>query len=75
MNKGLLIVVAKQWYSDHNTLHLPMWEMTVTPKDLYRIVWILTIGDLVYYDQTTNGAVFKDLFGDENIGDDSVLWF
>ena len=58
VNRGLLIAVVERWHSDHNTFHLLMGEMTVTPEDVHRIFRIPTVGDLVYYDQTIDGDAF-----------------
>lgn len=67
--------MAKQWHQDHNTFHFLMGEIIVTPKDVYRIFQILTIGDLVYYDQINDGVAFQDLFKNDSIDDDNVSQF
>ena len=51
---------------------MPLGEMMITPKVIYRILQIPTIGDLVYYDQINDGTPYRDVFRDENIRDDSV---
>ena len=34
----LLTTLAKRWYSDHNTFHLPTGEETIMLEDMYRIL-------------------------------------
>lgn len=50
INRGLLTALAERWHSDHNTFHLATGEMTVTPEDVYHILGILVVGELVRYD-------------------------
>lgn len=51
INKGLLTALVERWHSDHNTFHLPTGEMTVTPEDVYCILRIPVMGEIVVYDK------------------------
>lgn len=52
INRGLLTALAKRRHSDHNTFHLATREMEVTLEDVYCILKIPVVGELVMYDQT-----------------------
>lgn len=56
INQGLLESLAERWHSEHNTCHLPIGEMTVTPEDVWRILQIPIVGELVVYDSTEQGG-------------------
>ena len=47
----------------------------MTPMDVYQLLWILIVGDFVYYDKTIDGTALRDFFGDDDIGDDSISRF
>ena len=40
VNHGLLIALVEHFHLEMNTFHLPMGEMTITPKDIWRILGI-----------------------------------
>lgn len=50
-NMGLLTALAERWYLETCTFHLPMGEMTVTLEDVYRILRIPIVEELVPYGQ------------------------
>lgn len=75
MNRGLLTIVTKRWHSDYNAFHMLLGEMTISLKGAYQIFMISSMGYLVYYDQAPSGTTFRDVFGDDNIKDDSVSLF
>lgn len=50
INQGLLTALAKRWYSEHNTFHLPTDEMTMTPEDVWQILRIPVVREVVVYD-------------------------
>lgn len=76
INWGLLIALAERWHSEHNTFHLPMGEMRVTPKDVYQIFCIPLMGELVYYDLSKQGGtnVLCLVFEDGEIGGYDIVW-
>lgn len=57
LNRGLLMTLAEQWHSDHNTFHLPTSEMTVMPEDVWRILRIPFVGEIVVHDSEEVGGV------------------
>ncbi|XP_059076399.1 L-type lectin-domain containing receptor kinase IX.1-like [Cryptomeria japonica] len=76
INQGLLIALAKRWHSEHNTFHLPTEEMTMTPEDVYQILQIPVMGDLVYYDLSERGGTeaLCRVFEDDKIGGYDIAW-
>lgn len=50
------MALAKRWHSDHNTFHLAMEEMTVTAKDVFHILRIPMMGEIVVYDKIEQGG-------------------
>lgn len=52
VNHEMLTALVKHFHSEHNTFHLPVGEMTITPEDVYRILRIPFAGDKVDYDST-----------------------
>ena len=56
MNRGLITVVTERWHSETNTFWLPQGEMTITLEDVYRLLQILTHGEIVYYDTVYDGT-------------------
>lgn len=75
-NRGLLTPLAKRWHSEHNMFHLPIGEISVTVEDVYRILHIYVIGDLVQYDYQDLGGieVCRAVFGDESIDGREIRW-
>lgn len=73
---ALLIVLVERWHSNHNTFHLPTGEITVTPKDVYRILWIPISGDLVQYDVEEKGGTMalREVFANPKLIGYSVAW-
>lgn len=56
INKGLLTILIERWHSDHNSLHLPTREISVTLEDVYRILCIPITSELVQYDHHEMGG-------------------
>lgn len=52
---GLLKTLAERWHSEHNTFHFSTSEITVTHEDVYRILRIPVVGELVLYDAHEQG--------------------
>lgn len=50
INQGLLIALTERWHSEHNTFHLPTGDMTVTLENVWQILQLLIVGDVVIYD-------------------------
>lgn len=50
VNHEMLTALVERFHSEHNTFHLPVGEMTITPEDVYRILRILFDGDKADYD-------------------------
>lgn len=76
INRGLLIALAKRWHNEHNTFHFPTIKITVTPKDVYRILHILVVGELVLYDSQEQGetdALWR-IFKDDHICGYEIPW-
>lgn len=71
-----MTALAKRWHSDHNTFHLDTSEMTVTSEDVYRILGILVVGELVVYDHTEQGGieVLKRIFDNDGISGYEIPW-
>lgn len=82
-NRGLLTELAKRWHSEHNTFHLPSSEISVTLEDVYRILHILVIGELVQYDfeDRIGTKACRAVFADDIIGrggirlEDMVMYY
>lgn len=49
-NHGLLTTLAKRWHSETFFFHLSMGEMSIMLEDVWRILHIPIIGELVMYD-------------------------
>ena len=56
-NSGLLTALAERWHSETSSFHLPTGEATVTLEDVWCILWILIVGELVVYDPTIRCTV------------------
>lgn len=52
VNHGLLTALVERFHFEHNTFHLPTREMTITPKDIYRILRIPFKGGRDDYDSS-----------------------
>lgn len=52
VNHGMLTALVEHFHFEHNTFHLSIGEMTITPKDIYKILRILFVGDKLDYDST-----------------------
>lgn len=76
VNCGLLTVLIEQWHNDHNTFYLTIGEITVTPEDVYRIICISVMGELVVYDVEEKGGtqVLRQFFGDLEIIGYDISW-
>lgn len=66
INKGLLTALAERWHGDHNPFHLATREMTVTPEDVYYILQIPMVGEIVVCEKVEQGRtdalhrIFRD---------------
>lgn len=76
INRGLLTTLAKRWHSEHNTFHLPTGEITVTPEDVYWILCIPVMGNIIYYDLSERGGIeaLCRVFEDDEIGGYDIAW-
>lgn len=76
INHGLLTALAEHWHSKHNTFHLSTDEMTITPEDVYRILCIPVMGELVYYDLSEQGGTdaLHKVFDDDEVGGYYIAW-
>ncbi|XP_059073796.1 uncharacterized protein LOC131874436 [Cryptomeria japonica] len=52
VNRGLLSALVERFHLEHNTFHLLIGEMTITPEDVYRILRIPFSGGRVDYDSS-----------------------
>lgn len=76
INQGLLTALAERWHSDHNTFHLHIGKMTITPKDVWHILRIPILGDNVVHDSLEQGktdALYK-VFQDDTICGYKIPW-
>ena len=69
-NSRLLTALAERWHSETSSFHLPTREVTVTLEDVWRILRILIVGELVVYDPAAGHTVLQWMFscGDEGLG-------
>lgn len=76
LNRGLLTVLAERWHSDMNTFHLPTGEVTVTPEDVYRIMRIPVMGEIVQFDTREVGGIdaLRRIFHDDQIARYFIPW-
>lgn len=76
INRGLLTTLAERWHNEHNTFHFPTGEMTVTLEDVYRILWIPIVRELVLYDSTEQGGTdaLRRVFEDDQICGYKIPW-
>lgn len=57
LNRGLLTALAERWHSDHNTFHLHTGEMTVMLEDVWHILLIPFVGEIVVHDLEEQGGI------------------
>lgn len=50
VNHDLLIALVEHFHSEMNMFHFLVGEITITPKDIYMILWIPFHGSRVVYD-------------------------
>ena len=69
-NSGLLTALAERWHSEMSSFHLPTTEATMTLEDVWHILRILIIGELVVYDPAAGHTALHQMFGcgDEGLG-------
>lgn len=72
----MLTTLAERWHSNHNTFHIATREMTVTPKDVYRILRIPVVGDIMTYDHIEQGGIdaLHQIFHDDHIAGYEMPW-
>lgn len=77
INTRLVTALAERWHSDHNTFHLATSEMTVTQEDVYHILGIPVVGELVVYDHTKQGGTdaLRRIFHDYEISGYEIPWW
>lgn len=73
-NLDMLTALAKRWHSEMSTFHLPIGEMTVTLEDVYRILRLPIIGELVQYDRRGGLTECRAIFGDDEIDETEISW-
>lgn len=75
-NRGLLTTLLERWHSEHNIFHLPTGEISMTLKDVQRILHILMTGELVQYDYQDLGGTkaCRVVFSDEIIDIGEIRW-
>lgn len=73
---ALLTVLAERWNNEHNTFHLLMSEITRTSEDVYQILWIPIIGEVVEYDaeDPSRTDALREVFVDPHITGYSAVW-
>lgn len=76
VNHGVLTALAERFHSKHNTFHLLVGEMTITPKDVYQILRITFAGNKVNYDsaQWLGILALRWIFHDETILEWAITW-
>lgn len=76
VNHGMLTTLVERFHSEHNTFHLPVGEMTITPKDVYRILRIPFVGNKVDYDSRHLPGLqaVRHVFRDLDILTHSISW-
>ena len=67
-NNGLLTTLAERWHSETSSFHLPTGEATVTLEDVWRILWIPIVGELVVDDPTVGRIALHRMFSCEDEG-------
>ena len=69
-NSGLLTALAERWHSETSSFHLLTREATVTLEDVWCILQILIIGEVVVYDLILGHTTLHQMFGcgDEEMG-------
>lgn len=76
LNHGILTALVEWFHSEHNTFHLPVGELTITPEDVYRILRIPFAGDKVEYDTALLPRLqaLRNVFRDPNTLTHSMSW-
>lgn len=76
VNHGMLNALVERFHSEHNTFHLPVGEMTITPEDIYRILRIMFVGDKIDYDSAQHPGILalRCIFHDEDILEHAMTW-
>ncbi|XP_059075326.1 protein MAIN-LIKE 1-like [Cryptomeria japonica] len=76
VNHRMLTALAEQFHLEHNTFHLPVGEMTITPEDVYQILKIPFAGDKVDYDsaQWPGILALRCIFHKETILERAITW-
>lgn len=72
----LLTALAERWHNKTYSFHLLMGEMSITLEDIWRILHIPIIGELVTYDITMGDAALRRIFvaPDLEVHDGLVRW-
>lgn len=76
VNHGILTTLVERFHSEHNTFHLSVGELTITPEDVYRILYIPFARDKVDYDSghLPRLQAVRHVFRDPNILTHSISW-
>lgn len=76
VNHGMLTTLVESFHSEHNTFHLPVGEMMITPKDIYRILCVPFSRGKVDYDAThlPGLLVVRQVSKDLDILTRSITW-
>lgn len=72
----MLTTLVERFHLEHNAFHLLTREMTITPEDIYRIIWIPFTGDIVEYDSSLHPDIdaLRRLLHDDTIIAWSIFW-
>ena len=52
-----MTALAERWHSEHNTFHLPIGEITVSPEDVWRIVRVPRVGYEVFFESRASVVI------------------
>lgn len=76
LNRALLTALAERWHSDTNTFHLPNGGITVIPEDIYCILRIPVMREIVVFDSREVGGTdaLRRIFRDDQIAGYFIPW-
>jgi len=55
-HKELLMALMERWSENNNTFHLPIGEVTIVPKDVYRILHVHLKGCPIFIEENIINA-------------------
>lgn len=76
VNHEMLTTLVEWFHHEHNTFHLPVGEMNITPEDVYRILRIPFAEDKLDYDSTQHLGILalRCIFHDKDILVWAISW-